>query len=74
MANSSVDISDSLIMPRERVRASSWMPPGAAQIAWDRIDWDAYIEEPPEPKRVGTIKAIFKYIGKSKPFSVKNDD
>lgn len=28
-------VSDSLIMPREQVKASSWMPPCAAQIAWD---------------------------------------
>ena len=65
MDNSEGDVSDSLIMPREQVRASSWMPPGAAQIAWETIDWDAHIENPSKPKKIGVIKAIFKYIGRS---------
>lgn len=43
-------------------------------LAWDEIDWDAYIENPPEPKKVGKIKAIFKYIGRSKPIPVKRDE
>jgi len=71
MADSGVNISDSLIMPREQIKASSWMPPSAAQLAWDDMDlleWDAHIENPPEPKKIGKIKAIFKYIGRSKPF------
>jgi type VI protein secretion system component Hcp len=40
-------------------------------LAWDKIDWDAHIETPPKPKKVGKIKAIFKYIGKSKPIPRK---
>ena len=76
MTSLSVDISDDLTMPREQVRASSWMSLGAAQIAWDEIDWDAHIENPLEPKKVGKIKAFFKYIGRSKPISIgdENDD
>ena len=76
MTNLEGDESDSLIMSRARVRASSWMPPSGAQLAWndmDLEDWDACIENPPEPKKVGKIKAIFKYIGRSKPFSGKED-
>lgn len=65
MANSEGDESDSLIMSRAQVKASSWMPPSAAQLAWDDMDleeWNAPIEEPPEPKKVGKIKAILEYI------------
>lgn len=65
MANSEGDESDNLITPR--------MSPGAARIAWNEIDWDAHIENPPKPKRVGKIKAIFKYIGRSKAIPVKSD-
>lgn len=34
-------------------------------VDWDAIDWDAHIEEPPAPKKVGVIRAVFKYIGRS---------
>jgi hypothetical protein len=34
------------------------------------IDWDAHIETPPSPKLSGTIKARFKYIGRSKPIPI----
>ena len=77
MANSGDDESDSLIMSRHQVRASSWMPPSAAQIAWDDmdlLDWDVHIENPPEPKKMGKIKVFFKYIGRSKPFIGKNNE
>ena len=77
MNNSEGDVSDNLIMPREQVKASSWMSPSVAQLAWndmDLEDWDACIEKPPEPKKIGKIKAIFKYIGRSKPILVKNND
>lgn len=36
----------------------------------DMLDWDAHIETPPAPQRSGTIKVIFKYIGRSKPIPV----
>jgi len=39
------------------------------EVDWDMIDWDAHIKEPPAPKKVGRIKAIFKYIGRSKPIT-----
>lgn len=35
----------------------------------DILDWDAYIEAPP-PRRSGTIKVRFKYIGRSKPIPI----
>lgn len=72
-----VDISDDLIMPRAQVQESSWMLPSGAQLAWedmDLLDWDAHIENPPEPKKVGKIKAFFKYIGRSKPILIRDDD
>lgn len=69
------DVSDSLIMPREQVKVSSWMPPSGAQLAWNDMDLedrDACIENPP-PKKVGVTKAIFKYVGRSKPFPGKKE-
>lgn len=63
MANSGVDISDSLIMPREQVRASSWMPPGGARLAWEDMKLDVCIAELPEPEKVGKIKAILRCVG-----------
>jgi len=31
-------------------------------LDWEKIDGDAYVETPPEPKKVDKVKAIFKYI------------
>ncbi len=39
-------------------------------LAWDEIDFDAHIENPPKPKKVGKIKVIFKYISRSKPIPI----
>jgi len=50
---SGYDESDSLIMPRAKVKESSWLPPSAAQLAWDDmnlLDWDDHIDNPPKPK------------------------
>jgi len=55
------------------VKENSCMPPSAAQIAWDEIDWDAYIENPPEPKKVSKMKVFFKNIGRSKPIRIEED-
>jgi len=34
------------------------------------LDWDAHIETPPPPRRSGTIKVRFKYVGRSKPIPI----
>jgi len=34
------------------------------------LDWDAYIDTPPPPRRSGTIKVRFKYMGRSKPIPI----
>jgi hypothetical protein len=34
------------------------------------LDWDTHIETPPPPRRSGTIKVKFRYIGRSKPISI----
>lgn len=65
-----ISVSDDLIMSRAQVKESSWMPPSAARIAWDEMDWDAHIENPPKPKKKGVIKVFFKYIGRSKPIRI----
>lgn len=58
MANSGDDESDSL--SGEQVEELAWED-------MDLVNWDAHIENPPPPKKAGKIKAIFKYIGRSKP-------
>lgn len=63
MANSEGDESDSLIMSREQVRASSWMPPSGAQLAWEDMDLDVCTAELPEPEKVGKIKKILRCVG-----------
>ena len=55
MANSGDDESDSLV--RTSVET---------EVDWDKIDWDAHIEEPPELKKVGKIKQFLNTI-RSKP-------
>lgn len=36
----------------------------------EMLDWDAHIETPPPPRRSGTIKVRFKYVGRSKPIPI----
>lgn len=38
----------------------------------EMLDWDAHIETPPPPRRSGTIKVRFKYIGRSKPIPIED--
>lgn len=45
--------------------------PDSTGVDWEAIDWDAHIENPPEPKVKGKIKVLLKYIGRSKPFCGK---
>jgi len=36
------------------------------------LDWDAYIEIPPSPRKSSTVKVRFKYIGRSKPIPIED--
>lgn len=54
---------------RERIGQKSVVF-GIRETDEELLDWDAYIETPPQPKRSGTIKVRFKYIGRSKPIPI----
>lgn len=43
------------------------VPSSIREADQDLLDWDAHIETPPPPRRSGTIKVTFKYIGPRKP-------
>ncbi|MCK4791817.1 MAG: hypothetical protein KAV87_49245 [Desulfobacteraceae bacterium] len=44
--------------------------PRISEKVEDLLDWDAHIETPPPPRRSGTIKVRFKYVGRSKPIPI----
>lgn len=54
---------------REKVSCASIVSPISAEDQ-DFLEWDVHIETPPPPRRSGTIKARFKYIGRSKPIPI----
>ena len=65
MVNSADDESDSLTLPPEQV----------AEFAWEEFEeFSICNKEQPEPKKAGVIKAVFKYIGRSKPTERVNDN
>lgn len=64
MVNSGDDESDNLIMPRAQVRASSWLFPGAARIAWDEIDFTTCNEERLEvEEKKSKLKTLLRCVG-----------
>lgn len=54
---------------RERSGYASTILP-ASEEDKDLLEWDVHIETPPPPRRSGTIKVRFQYIGRSKPISI----
>ena len=54
---------------REKVGCASIILP-ASEENKDFLEWDVHIETPPPPRRSGTIKVRFQYIGRSKPISI----
>ena len=59
MMNSEGNVSDNLIMPREQVKASSWMPPSAAQLAWEMFDKERKADEIVEGDETNVQEEIF---------------
>jgi hypothetical protein len=43
---------------------------GISKKVENLLDWYAHIETPPPPRRSGTIKVRFQYIGRSKPIPI----
>jgi len=56
----------------QRSALAASISPAIYQAEDELLDWDAHIETPPPPRRSGTIKVSFKYVGRSKPISLND--
>lgn len=63
------DYERELLETQRSVLAAS-ITPAIHEAEEDLLDWDAHIETPPPPRRSGTIKVSFKYVGRSKPIPI----
>lgn len=64
-----VDYERELLETQRSVLAGS-ITPAIHEAMEDLLDWDAHIETPPPPRRSGTIKVRFQYVGRSKPIPI----
>ena len=54
---------------RERIGRTS-VASSITEEDQEMLDWEAHIETPPPPRRSGTIKVRFKYVGRSKTIPI----
>jgi hypothetical protein len=60
------------LLETQRSELAASIAPAIYEAEEDLLDWDAHIETPPPPRRSGTIKVRFKYIGRSKPIPIND--
>lgn len=58
------------LLETQRSALAASITPAIHEAEEDMLDWDAHIETPPLPRRSGTVKVRFKYVGRSKPIPI----